>query len=124
MRQNQTPKAKKVVQKMKTLSALKADVQRLEQAYKTIAEDRQPAQVIAAIELLLATFKETERRLTSELRTMIRNVVKLTARGAATDDHREMVDRWRANIIALSADISALEWGLYLHQQWSKVKPA
>lgn len=110
--------------KKQTTKALKADVQKLEQAHKTIAEDGEPLQVIAAIEFILAAYRETRRRLTVELKTMIRSVVKLTAAGKATDEHRELVDLWRTNTIELAATITALEWGLYLHQQWSKVKPA
>ena len=115
----------KTEQKQRKLKALKADVQKLEQAHKTIsAEDTKPAELIAAMQLILAAYKTTARRLTRELRTMIRNIVKLTAVGKATDEHRALIDLWRTNVIELAAQITALECGLYLHQQWANVKPA
>jgi len=97
----------------------------MEAAYKTIsAENGKPAEVIPAIETILTAFKTTKRRLAGELRKLIRNVVKLTALGNATDEHREHVDLVRKNVIDLATKIAALEAGLYLWREWSKVKPA
>jgi len=110
--------------KKRTTKALKTEVSGLQRAYETIASNTAaPDETIAAMGLLLTTFRETKRRLTVELKTMVRNVIKLTAAGKATDEHRELVDLWRANTIELTAKITALEWGLFLHQEWAKVKP-
>jgi hypothetical protein len=69
----------------KTTKALKIEIAKLEAAYNTVgAEDASPSDAIAAIELILSAYKESQRRLTRELRGMIRRTVKLTAASAAT----------------------------------------
>jgi hypothetical protein len=111
--------------KEQTTKALKTEIEKLTQAYQTIgAENSAPAEMIPAITLVLATYRKTKRDLTRELRQMTRTVVRLTALGKATDEHRELVALCRENVIELTAKIAALEASLYLWREWSKVKPA
>ena len=108
----------------RTTKQLIADIAKLEAAYRTInAENSAPAEMIAAMELILAGFKVGKRWLTVQLRGRIRNVVKLTSKGKATAEDREMVDLVRTNVIDLAAQIAGLEAYLYLCREWSKVKP-
>lgn len=99
----------------------KVEIQKLEQAYKTAANiDSEPSEMVAAIGVILATYRETKRSATRELRTMIRKVVKLTAAGKATDEQRELIDVWRTTTIEISGKIADLESALYLHQQLAR----
>jgi len=110
--------------KGKTTKALKAEIGKLKAAYKTVAdEDANLAEMIAALELILGGFKDGTRLLARELRTRVRNIVKLVAAGEDATEERELIPMFRANLIELAGKIADVELSLHFHRAWSKVKP-